>query len=248
MPYALITGGTSGIGLAAARIFAQRGFDLILVGRRKERLASLEQELATEYTIKVKTFAVDVTEKDAVDKMFEDLSGFAIKVLVNNAGLALGKSPFQEAAWSDLEQMIDVNIKGFTQIALRSIPFLKATKGHMFQISSIAGIEAYEGGHVYCATKSFVAQMTRALRIDLAGSGIRVTDIAPGAVETEFSQVRFKGDQAKATSVYEGYTPLSPDDIAQCMAAAYDLPHSVNVQYMLVMPTDQASATRICKS
>lgn len=167
--------------------------------------------------------------------------------MINNAGLALDKASFEDYDFNDFTGMIDTNIKGFLKVAQLGIPHLKKTKGHIVNLSSIAGLEAYEGGSVYCASKAFVHMISKSLRIDLAGTGIRVTDIAPGAVETDFSNVRFKGDTEKAASVYKGYAPLQPEDIADCIAFAVSRPAHVNIDSMLVMPTAQASATRFTK-
>jgi 3-hydroxy acid dehydrogenase/malonic semialdehyde reductase len=183
-----------------------------------------------------------------LETFFDAMQSIEIEALINNAGLALGKSSFEAYAWEDFDTMIDINIKAFTRVAQRAIPFLKQTQGHIVNISSIAGIEAYEGGSVYCASKAYVKMISKALRIDLAGTGVRVTDIAPGAVDTEFSTIRFKGDVEKAKTVYQGYMPLSAQDIADTIVFALSRPAHVNIEYMLVMPTAQASATRVTTS
>lgn len=195
----------------------------------------------------IKTFAVDVQNEEAVENVFDQIGNLDINILINNAGLALGKASFEDYDFADFEGMIDTNIKGFLKVAQLCIPHLKKTKGHIVNISSIAGLEAYEGGSVYCASKAFVKMISRSLRIDLAGTGVRVTDIAPGAVETDFSNVRFKGDTEKAAGVYKGYAPLQPEDIADCIAFAVSRPAHVNIDSMLVMPTAQASATRLIR-
>ncbi len=246
-PYALITGASSGIGKAAAEALAQKGKNLILVARRKDKLDELKTKWEKEYGITILTYQVNLAVPEAVEQLFENLEKQAIDVLINNAGLALGKASFEDYNWQDFEQMIDVNIKAFTRVAQLAIPHLKETAGHIVNISSVAGIEAYEGGSVYCGTKAFVKMISKALRIDLAGTGIRVTDIAPGAVNTEFSEVRFKGDQDKAKATYQGYIPLRAQDIAEAIIFALSRPASVNIEYMLIMPTAQASATRVYK-
>lgn len=245
--YALITGATSGIGLETAKVFAELGMSLVLLARREQKLKEIQKEIQETYSVDVIIKKVDVTDVDAVGQCFKDLSGKSIEVLVNNAGLALGTESFDDASWADLSKMIEVNIKGFTKVAHAAMNHIKQSSGHIFNISSIAGIEAYEGGHVYCATKAFVKHMSKALRIDLGGTGVRVTDIAPGAVDTGFSEVRFKGDKQRAEDIYRGYMPLYAKDIAECIKVAYTMPKSVNIEYMLVMPTAQASAKRIFK-
>lgn len=197
--------------------------------------------------VDVITISADVTEEQSVQGLLLKIEDKKIDVLVNNAGLALGKAAFDAYDFSDFETMIETNITGFLRIAHGVIPFLRTTRGHIVNLSSIAGIEAYEGGSVYCASKAFVSMISKNLRIDLAGSGIRVTDIAPGAVETDFSNVRFKGDAEKAAAVYRGYEPLQPEDIADCIAFAVSRPVHVNIDHMLIMPTAQASAGRIVK-
>lgn len=245
--YALITGASAGIGEACADILAKGKKNLILIARRKEKLDELKNRLEKEYAISVLTYKVDLGEQKEIEAFFEEVKDKKIDVLINNAGLALSKSSFQDYKWEDFERMIDINIKAFTRVAHLSIPHLIETKGHIVNISSIAGIEGYEGGSVYSSSKAFVKMMNKNLRIDLAGTGIRVTDIAPGHVETEFSVVRFKGDKQKADNVYKGFVPLHAKDIAEAVLFSINRPESVNIEYMLVMPTAQASAKRIIK-
>lgn len=244
-PFTLITGASSGIGLATALALAKEGKNLILLARRQEKLTKIKNELESTHKITVLTHAVDVQDLAKVEEVFSNLQNLEIEALINNAGLAAGKETFENYDWADFEAMINTNIKGFLKVAQLTIPFLKKNQGHIVNISSVAGVEAYEGGSVYCATKAFVKTISKSLRIDLAGTGIRVTDIAPGNVETEFSNVRFKGNNTKADAVYQGFTPLTPDDIAECILFALSRPKSVNLEYMLVMPTAQASATRV---
>lgn len=246
--FALITGATSGIGKACAEILAKSHKNLILVGRRKEILESLKNELEANYKIEVRIFRVDIQKTSEIEKMFDELKGTPIDILINNAGLARGRESFENHAWSDFEEMIQTNIVGFLKVAHLAIPFLKKTQGHIVNISSIAGTEAYEGGSVYCGTKAFIKMISKSLRIDLLGSGIRVTDIAPGAVETEFSIVRFHGDKEKADSHYRGFVPLNANDIADTIFFALTRPKHVNLEYVVIFPTAQASATRIAKS
>ena len=247
MSYALITGASSGIGRACALEFAKNNLDVILLARRKEQLDELAHEIESKFKVKTIVLDCDVTDYESLRLKLESIKDFNVEVLVNNAGLALGKSSFQDSEIEDLHTMIDVNVKGFVNVARLMAKQIMANAGHVFNVSSIAGIESYEGGHVYCGTKAFVKAMSKGMRIDFAGSGVRVTDIAPCKVDTEFSTVRFHGDREKADSEYIGYTPLYAKDIAACVIGAWLLPKSVNVEYMLVMPTAQASATRVVK-
>lgn len=246
--FALITGASSGIGEACANTLAKEGKPLILVARRKDMLDTMKVQLEQTHPIEVLTYGVDLANQKSMDAFFSAIACRPIDILINNAGLALGKSHLTEYAWQDLQQMIDVNIKAFTRVAQMSIPYLKKTRGHIVNISSIAGIEAYEGAAVYCATKAFVKMMSKALRLELVGTGVRVSDIAPGAVKTNFSNVRFKGDDEKAQSVYQHFIPLVANDIAEAILFALTRPPHVNIDAMLIMPTAQASATRIVKT
>ncbi len=245
--FVLVTGASSGIGKACAELLAVEGRNLILVARRLEKLEAMKEELESTHGIECLVFRVDLNDLGQVDDLFKKLEGRKIDALINNAGLALGKSDFEHYDWADFEEMIDVNIKAFTKVGQLVVPFLKETQGHIVNLSSIAGIEAYEGGSVYCGTKAFVKMISKALRIDLAGTGIRVTDIAPGLVNTGFSTVRFKGDVEKADAVYEGFTPLYAEDIAETIVFALSRPASVNLESILIMPTAQASATRVVR-
>jgi NADP-dependent 3-hydroxy acid dehydrogenase YdfG len=245
--YTIITGATSGIGKACAEKLAAEKKNLILLARRKEKLQSLQREFTAHHEIDVLIFAIDVTDIAQVDQFYKEIEDKEVGTLINNAGLARGKDALENYEWGDIEQMLDTNIKGFIRVAQLAIPFLKKTKGHIVNISSIAGMEAYEGGAVYCGTKAFVRMISRSLRIDVLGTGIRVTDIAPGAVDTEFSTVRFKGDTAKAKKVYEGFVPLHAEDIADCICFVLNRPPHVNVAEMLILPTAQASIARIAR-
>jgi len=245
--YSLITGASSGIGEACALLLAKAGKNMILLARRKERLEELKNELEKNHGISVLVYGVDLSEPEQIERFFDDIREKKVDVLINNAGLALGKASFENCEWGDFNRMIEINIKAFTRVAQLAIPHLKETEGHIVNISSVAGIEAYEGGSVYCGTKAYVKMISKALRIDLLGTGVRVTDIAPGAVDTEFSEVRFKGDEALAKSVYQGYTPLYAQDIAETILFALQRPKSVNLESILIMPTAQASARRVFK-
>lgn len=239
--FALITGASSGIGQATATQLASLGKNLIIVARRKERLEALKAELESTYSVQVKTYSLDVSDLKAVEYFYQQIADYRIDQLINNAGLSRGKDSFEDYSWQDWEEMIEVNIKGFLKVAQRAIPFLKATQGHIVNLSSTAGLEAYEGGNVYGGTKSFVQMISKSLRIDLLGTGIRVTDIAPGAVNTEFSTIRFHGDKAKADSVYKGFTELTADDIADNIVYCLTRPPHVNIESLVVYPTAQAS-------
>lgn len=245
--FTLITGASSGIGSACATALAKEGKNLILLARRKAKLEEIKLELEKTYSIEVLIYQVDLSEIKNIEDFFKEIEDKTIDGLINNAGLALGKASFEDYDWADFNQMIDINIKAFTRVAQLAIPHLKRTQGHIVNVSSISGIEAYEGGSVYCGSKAFVKMVSKALRIDLLETGVRVTDIAPGAVDTEFSTVRFKGDKSKADSTYKGFTPLYAKDIADTIAFALSRPKSVNLEYILIMPTAQASATRVFK-
>lgn len=239
--YTLITGASAGIGKATAERCAKEGRNLFLVARRGDRLKELQDSLQKQYGVSVRTKELDVTDTKAVDLFFEeDLQGLTIDALINNAGLALGTEAFDQYNFADIDTMIDVNVRAMMRVAFLTLPLLRASKGHLINLGSIAGIESYAGGTVYCATKHFVHAFTRGLRQDLLGSGVRVTTVAPGRVETEFSDVRLKGNTAAAKKVYEGYVPLQAEDIADAIWYALSRPKHVNMEMMLVMPTDQA--------
>lgn len=243
--YSLVTGASSGIGRACVEMLAELGRSVIVVARRLDQLELLRQEIEAKHKVEILPFQLDVSHPEQIDAFYASIADKKIDVLINNAGLARGRASLESYDWKDIEEMVDVNIKGFVRVAQGAIPFLKETQGHIVNISSVAGIEAYEGSAVYCGTKAFVKMISKGLRIDLAGTGIRVTDIAPGAVNTEFSTVRFHGDQTKADQVYEGFVPLYAEDIAECIRFSLTRPPSVTIEYMLVMPTAQASITRI---
>ncbi len=241
---AIITGATSGIGKATAFKLAKLGYSLIITGRRKDRLNELENQLTKEGH-NVKTLCFDIRLTQSIDKAITNLEDKwkNIDVLVNNAGLAAGADPIQNGLWSDWEQMIDTNIKGLLYLSKQIIPLMtKRKKGHIINISSIAGKETYANGNVYCATKHAVEAITKGMRIDLLPHGIKVSSVSPGMVETEFSVVRFHGDQDKADKVYEGLIPLCADDIADTIEFMVTRPEHVNINDILIMPTAQASA------
>ena len=244
---ALITGATSGIGLATARIFAEKNYDLIITGRRKERLDKLRKELLKNNNqIRMLALAFDVRSLSEVVENLGNLDSDwqNIDVLLNNAGLAVGFHHIDEGVIDDWERMIDTNIKGLLYITrVVSQGMVKRGKGHILNIGSIAGKEVYENGNVYCATKHAVDALSRSMRIDLVEHGIKVSNIAPGLVKTEFSDVRFKGDKEKAEVPYKGMKPLSGEDIADVIYYCVNLPNHVNIDDVLIMPTAQASAT-----
>ncbi len=247
MKTAFITGTTSGIGKATAQILASN-YRLILCGRRADKLAELQKEL--EKITEVYPLVFDVRNKvevfDAVNSLPEKWK--AIDVLVNNAGNAHGLSSFQEADLNDLEAMIDINVKGLIYVTKAVLPYmLKQNGGHIVNLSSIAGKETYANGTVYCASKAAVESISKGLRLDLLHSGIKVTNIAPGAVETEFSVVRFKGDKQRASKVYEGYEPLIAQDIAQAIAYAVNQPEYVQIADVTIFPKAQGNGTTFVK-
>lgn len=242
----LITGATSGIGEAVARKMAGLDCRLILTGRRNDRLNDLSEKLKSEFNTEILTLNFDVRERKTVEDIFSALpvEWQNIDVLVNNAGLAAGLAPLQDGDVTDWETMIDTNIKGLLYTTRAVLPYMIARhKGHIINIGSIAGTETYPNGNVYCATKHAVNSLSEGMRMDLVHTGIKVSQILPGAVETEFSLVRFKGDQARADKVYEGFTPLSGKDIADAIAFVIEAPAHVNISDMMILPSAQASAT-----
>ncbi len=244
----LITGASSGIGKACAEKFAELGASLILIARRKEKLQIVEKELQKKYSIKIYTVQLDVTKRNEVKKFFDTLpkEWKNISILINNAGLSRGLDEFQNANIDDWEEMIDTNIKGLLYVTRTLLPtMIKNNEGHIINIGSTAGHFVYPKGNVYNATKFAVNALTQALKMDLHGTPIRVTSIDPGLVETEFSIVRFHGDTEKAKKVYEGMTPLSPNDVADAVIWSATRPPHVNIQDIILMPTDQSSPTMV---
>jgi NADP-dependent 3-hydroxy acid dehydrogenase YdfG len=242
---ALITGATSGIGAATAHQLAANGFDLILTGRRNKRLVELEHELVVQYKIKCLLLCFDVTKLHQVQTSLETLPGNwkAVDVLINNAGLAVGLETVDNGEIEDWERMIDTNVKGLLYVTRTVTPWMKERKtGHIINISSLAGKESYPMGGVYCGSKHAVQAITHAMRIELLPFNVKVGSIAPGMVNTEFSNVRFKGDNERAKNVYKGMTPLSPQDIAETILFMITRPAHVNIDDILIMPTAQGSA------
>lgn len=241
---ALITGATSGIGEATARVLAVNNFKLILAGRRKDRLRKLTEELSI--STEVVSLSFDVRDRNQTAQAIESLQGEwqNIDVLVNNAGNAHGLAPIQTGDADDWDAMIDINVKGLLYVSKQVIPgMIERKAGHIINIGSIAGKEVYPNGNVYCASKFAVDALTKGMRMDLNPFGIKVTGIHPGMVETEFSLVRFKGDAARAKTVYQGLTPLYAADIADVILFAVTRPAHVVIADMVVLPTAQASAT-----
>lgn len=243
---ALITGATSGIGEAISILLAKAGYNIIITGRREARLASLAKRIESEYNIKVLQLSFDVRDLTQVNKYLKSLpeDWKDIDILINNAGLAAGLNSIDACDIDDWERMIDTNIKGLLYVTRAISPIMRDNKkGHIINICSIAGKEVYPNGNVYCATKHAVDALTKGMRIDLVNHNIRVSQICPGAVETEFSQVRFNGDNERAANVYKGFTPLSANDVADAIMYMINCPPHVNINDMVIMPTAQASST-----
>ena len=245
----LITGATSGIGLACARKFAENGDKLILTGRNGQRLAEVRKEL-TDTGAEVLTLVFDVRNREAAIKALSELpqEWQEIDVLVNNAGLALGLEPEYEGNFDDWETMIDTNIKGLLTMTRCVVPgMVQRNRGHIINIGSVAGDAAYSGGNVYCATKAAVKVLTDGLRIDVANSNVRVTNLKPGLVETNFSITRFHGDHERAANVYKGIKPLTGEDIADVAVYAANAPEHVQIAEVLILATHQASGSVIVR-
>ena len=242
--FILITGASSGFGAATAKLFASKGYGLVLMARRKDKLEDLVQDLSEH--IEAHILVADVRDEEMVRSAINSLPEHvktSLSILVNNAGLAVGKGPIDSGLIEDWDRMIDTNVKGLLYVSRAVIPLLKANnKGHIINIASIAGKEVYPGGNVYCATKHAVDALSRAMRIDLINHNIKVSNLAPGAAETEFSIVRFKGNEAQAKSVYDGYSPLVAQDIAETLWFMCSRPEHVNVNDITLMASAQASA------
>lgn len=246
----LITGASSGIGEACARVFAEQGHPLILIARREEKLKKLAQKLRTDHKIEIHPFALDIQNRASITSFVEHHQKLLsnVKALINNAGLAKGRMLFQEGILEDWETMIDTNLKGVLYITRLLIPFLlKQPQAQIVNLGSVAGRWIYPMGNVYCATKSAIHALSEALRLDLNGTRIRVTEIVPGMVNTEFSEVRL-GDKAKADAVYAGMTPLTGRDVAEAIAWCITRPSHVCIQELVIYPTEQASPTVVSRS
>ena len=246
----LITGATSGIGKACAELFAKENYQLILTGRRAERLEKIKQDLISKYKVKIHVLCFDIQNKKATENAINTLpeSFKNIAILLNNAGLALGKETLDKSDMQDWETMLDTNVKGLLYVTRAVLPIMKAKQnGHIINISSIAAKEVYPNGNVYCASKHAVDALTKAMQIDLLQHKIKVSAVAPGMVDTEFSTVRHKGDKKIADATYQGFTPLYAQDIAEVIHFVATRPAHVNINDILVMPSAQATATIVNK-
>lgn len=242
---ALITGATAGIGRATAEILAESGVDLILTGRRTGRLQNLKSELQNQRDISVTTHAFDIRDRDACKKFTDSLTS-PVDILVNNAGLASGAGKIYDADIDDWEVMIDTNIKGLLYVTRYVSESMKERgSGHIINVGSTAGHEAYQGGSVYAGTKYAVRAITEAAKKDLHGTGVRVSAVSPGMAETEFSKVRFNWDEERAEKVYKGYQPLTPEDVAEMIHFIANRPDHVNILDSIIMPTAQSGATMV---
>ncbi len=249
MKTALITGATSGIGKATAIEFAKHNINLILCGRRQDRLTTLQDKLNEQ--VNVHTLCFDVRDKEQVFKKINSLPTefSSVDILINNAGNAHGLSPIQTGSIDDWDAMLDINVKGLLYVSKAIIPkMITNSAGHIINIGSIAGKEVYPNGNVYCASKHAVDAINKSMQIDLNQYGIRVGAIHPGLVETEFSNVRFKGDEAKANSIYNGFDPLRPEDVADIISFVVTRPYHVNIADLVVFPTAQANSTIVHKT
>jgi 3-hydroxy acid dehydrogenase / malonic semialdehyde reductase len=244
MKIAFITGATSGFGKAIALRLAKLGYNVIITGRRKERLDELAENIRNHYSVSVLPLCFDVCDKDACRLAVEDLPAEwkKIDLLVNNAGLASGASPFNECDLDDWDKMVDTNVKGLLYISRLIAPLMVAAQsGHIIILSSIAGIEVYPNGNVYCGTKHAVNAITKGMRLDLLKHNIKVSSVSPGAAETEFAMVRYHGDKAKADAVYRGLTPLNAEDIADAVEYIVTRPAHVNINDIFLTPVRQAN-------
>jgi len=247
---ALITGATSGIGAATARAFARAGIDLVLTGRRHDRLDALVNELTSDPGVKARALAFDLRDAAALQAaVASDPAAFeTCDILVNNAGLARGVAPIHEAQPEDWDEMLDTNVRGLLRMTRAVLPHM-VTRGDgvIVNLGSTAGRWVYPGGAVYCATKHAVRALSEGIRMDVHGSGVRVTNIEPGLVETEFSEVRFRGDKAQADKVYQGYRPLLADDLADTILWCVDRPPHIDIQELVIYPTDQSAIRMVAK-
>jgi serine 3-dehydrogenase len=244
----LITGASSGIGTACARVFADTGAKLILAARRLERLQQLADALNKEFNTEIYLLQLDVRDRAAVESAISSLppAWSEIDILINNAGLSRGLDKLHEGSFEDWEEMIDTNIKGLLYLTRYVVPgMVKRNRGHVVNIGSIAGHQTYPNGNVYCGTKAAVKAISEGLKQDLLGTPIRVSSVDPGLVETEFSEVRFHGDNERAKKVYQGVTPLTPDDVADVVFFCVTRSPHVNINEVVLMPVDQASATLV---
>lgn len=243
-----ITGASSGIGASCAKLFAKEGASLILAARRRDKLEAVAAEIDRAYQSKVYLLEMDVSDRPAVETSIASLPEpwCNVDILVNNAGLSRGLDKLQQGEIQNWEEMIDTNLKGLLYVTRSLLPgIIERNQGHIINIGSIAGHQAYTGGNVYCATKAAVRTLSQGLKMDLLGTPIRVSCVDPGTVETDFSKVRFRGDTEQANKVYQGFNPLTPDDIAEIVVFCATRPPHVNMSEVLVLATDQSSATMI---
>ena len=243
-----ITGATAGFGEAAAELFAKNGWNIIISGRRKERLEKLQTALSSKYNVQILPLSFDVRNLKEVQNAIGSLQGQwkEIDVLLNNAGLAAGRGPIQDGLYEDWEQMIDTNVKGLLYMTKEIAPLMiTRNKGHIINVASLAGWEAYGGGNIYCGTKHAVRAICRSARIDLLAHHIKVSVISAGAADTEFSLVRFRGDEKKANAVYEGFQPLKAEDVANSIYFMATQPPHVNIEEIFILPTAQATSNII---
>ncbi|MFI5172357.1 MAG: SDR family oxidoreductase [Chitinophagales bacterium] len=251
MPIVFITGASSGFGKACAEKFASNNYDLILNARRGERLLSLKTDLEKEYNIKILCLPFDIRNRKETEAQINSLpeEWKHVDILINNAGLASGRDFFQDGNIDDWETMIDTNLKGLMYVTRFLVnDMIARKKGHIINVSSLAGQEVYPQGNIYCATKHAVTALSKGLRMDLVEFGIKVTNISPGLAETEFSMVRFHGDEEKAKKVYEGYQPLKAEDIADIIYFAASRPPHVNLEEITILPTAQSDARTVIKN
>ncbi len=249
MKTVFITGATSGIGKACAEKFAANNYNLIITGRREGLLQEVKTELENKFSVEITTLCFDVQQKEAVFNAIEHLpKDINIDILINNAGLALGREPFDEADITDWEIMMNTNVNGLLYMSRALMPHIKNSKGHIVNIGSIAGKEVYENGNGYCASKFAVDAISKAMRIDLLKHGVKVTSINPGAVETDFSLVRFKGNEEKAAAAYKNYIPLTAIDIADTIYFCCTLPPHVCINDLTITCLQQANASVFVKN
>ncbi|MEH2286906.1 SDR family oxidoreductase [Nostoc sp.] len=244
----LITGASSGIGTACAKIFAGAGAKLILAARRLERLQQLADTLTKDFSTEIHLLQLDVRDRNAVESAIANLPSTwsDIDILINNAGLSRGLDKLHEGSFQDWEDMIDTNVKGLLYVSRYVVPgMVSRDRGHIVNLGSIAGHQTYPGGNVYCATKAAVRAISEGLKQDLLGTRVRVTSVDPGMVETEFSEVRFHGNTERANKVYQGVTPLTADDVADVIFFCVTRSPHVNINEVVLMPVDQASATLV---
>lgn len=248
---ALVTGASAGIGEATAKALAREGADVVLVARRRERLEELAKRIEADHDVEATPMALDVRDRDAVEEQIggDPQVAEGTDILVNNAGLARGKRPVHEADPDDWEEMVETNVLGLLYVTRQVLPHMvDRGAGHLVNLGSTAGRWVYEGGQVYCGTKHAVRAISEGTRMDIHGSGVRVTNIEPGLVETEFSEVRFHGDEERAEQVYEGTRPLVAEDIAESIVWCLKRPAHVDIQELVIFPTDQASMTMVDRS